>query len=362
MKNFFYFVVSAVGTVSLVYADCPAVCDCPAGAPVCPPGVSAVPDGCGCCKVCAAQLNEDCHPTQPCDHHKGLECNYGNDVTHDRGICRAKQEGRTCEYSGRIYQSGESFHAGCQHQCTCVDGAVGCAPLCPAHLLFATPSCPAPRLIRVPGQCCPRLDCHKGKPDQSSTHRHPYKPENSAENELLATGKKWDKKQEQKHLAAWMQVVRECIIQTTEWSPCSRSCGMGVSSRVTNDNRKCKLVKETRLCTIRPCGSVPGPLKKGRKCSRTHKPPEPLRLSYAGCRSARLYQPNYCGTCADGHCCTPRRSRTAAVLFVCPDGERFQKAVMFVRSCKCGVPCEPLNEAAMVPRHWLQGDMHNFTD
>lgn len=64
------------------------VCDCPTGPPSCPPGVSSVPDGCGCCKVCAAQLNQDCHEGLPCDHHKGLECNYGNDVGRTHGICR----------------------------------------------------------------------------------------------------------------------------------------------------------------------------------------------------------------------------------------------------------------------------------
>ncbi len=51
--------------------------------------------------------------------------------------------------------------------------------------------------------------------------------------------------------------------------------------------------------------------QKGRKCSRTQKSPEPLRLRYAGCRSTRLYRPNYCGTCLDGRCCSPRRTRTA---------------------------------------------------
>lgn len=71
-----------------VTAGCPAVCDCPAGPLSCPPGVSSVPDGCGCCKVCAAQLNQDCHEGRPCDHHKGLECNYGNDVGRTHGICR----------------------------------------------------------------------------------------------------------------------------------------------------------------------------------------------------------------------------------------------------------------------------------
>ncbi|KAG9343919.1 hypothetical protein JZ751_013306 [Albula glossodonta] len=72
-----------------VRSSCPAVCECPVGPTVCPPGVSAVPDGCGCCKVCAAQLNEDCHLSRPCDHHKGLECNYGNDVARTWGVCRA---------------------------------------------------------------------------------------------------------------------------------------------------------------------------------------------------------------------------------------------------------------------------------
>lgn len=44
-----------------------------------------------------------------------------------------------------------------------------------------------------------------------------------------------------------------CIEQTTEWGACSQTCGMGVSTRVTNKNRRCEMVKQTRLCTIRPC-------------------------------------------------------------------------------------------------------------
>lgn len=71
-----------------VSAGCPMVCECPVVPPSCPPGDSSVLDACGCCKVCAAQLNQDCHEGQPCDHHKGLECNYGNDVEQTHGICR----------------------------------------------------------------------------------------------------------------------------------------------------------------------------------------------------------------------------------------------------------------------------------
>ncbi|KAJ8404196.1 hypothetical protein AAFF_G00339690 [Aldrovandia affinis] len=524
MEMLMLWAVFAVASIGSVSAGCPAVCTCPIGRTICPPGVSAVPDGCGCCKVCAAQLNEDCHLSRPCDHHKGLECNYGNDVARTNGVCRARSEGRTCEYNGRMYQNGESFHAGCKHQCTCIDGAVGCEPLCPIQAPPATPSCPAPYLVKVPGQCCPSVDCHKGaralppapadphwypyphlyphtnpqpypfaypypyKPDKTlgnelmeagkkwdkmSRHKHqaarsegrtceyngrmyqngesfhagckhqctcidgavgceplcpiqappatpscpapylvkvpgqccpsvdchkgaralppapadphwyphphlyphtnpqpypfaypyPYKPDKTLGNELMEAGKKWDKMSRHKHQAAWRQVGGQCVVQTTSWSPCSRSCGMGVSSRVTNDNARCKLVKETRLCNVRPCSSLqPVTLKKGKKCSRTHKAPEPLRLSYAGCRSARLYRPNYCGVCVDGRCCSPRRTRTASVAFACPDGERFQKDVMFVRSCKCGDECAHLNEAALPPQRWLHGDTHKFAD
>uniref|UniRef100_W5MHL8 Si:ch211-106h11.3 n=1 Tax=Lepisosteus oculatus TaxID=7918 RepID=W5MHL8_LEPOC len=211
---------------------CPAVCLCPGTPPRCPPGVSSVPDGCGCCKVCARQLNEDCGPGLPCDHHKGLECNYGNDLQGAHGICRAWRS------------------------------AGGWSP------------------------------------------------------------------------------VRRCVVQTTDWSPCSRTCGMGVSSRITNDNAQCKLDREARLCSVRPCGQRLAPLQ----CTRTQKAPEPLRLSYAGCRSARLFRPNQCGQCVDGRCCAPQRTRTLAVLFVCPDGERFERAVMMVQSCKCSFECGPLND------------------
>lgn len=44
-----------------------------------------------------------------------------------------------------------------------------------------------------------------------------------------------------------------CIEQTTEWGACSQTCGMGLSTRVTNKNRRCEMVKQTRLCMIRPC-------------------------------------------------------------------------------------------------------------
>ena len=104
------FYTSSINPLSLVpvplqvRAGCPALCECPAGRPSCPPGVSMVPDGCSCCKVCAAQLNQDCHAMQPCDHHKGLECNYGNDVGSTHGICRGELSTRRGQ--DRVYFAG----------------------------------------------------------------------------------------------------------------------------------------------------------------------------------------------------------------------------------------------------------------
>ena len=69
---------------------------------------------------------------------------------------------------------------------------------------------------------------------------------------------------------AWRQADDQCVVQTTSWSQCSRSCGVGVSSRVTNDNAKCKLVKETRLCNVRPCSSMSLPVKVINTCGQSY--------------------------------------------------------------------------------------------
>ncbi|KAM9818870.1 CCN family member 1-like [Syngnathus typhle] len=364
--------------VSQVMAICPMTCECPAGHPVCPPGVSTVLDGCGCCKVCAAQLNQDCSPVKPCDRHKGLECNYGNDVTEAWGVCRAKSEGRTCDYSGRIYQNGENFRVGCKHQCTCMDGAVGCAPLCEHKLPPASPSCPFPQLIRIPGQCCFTVDCHKNTwhlPNKDNPKRRQRKPERRPaprldKNDLPVTNEiapvkasGWEAERGYKHLPVWGH-QEQCPVLTTDWSQCSSSCGTGVSSRLTNKNPGCKLERETRLCMVRPCSAIlPFPSKRGKKCSAMRKSPSPLRLSFGECLSVRFYRPNFCGHCSDGRCCSPRRTRTLPIDLVCPDGQRLRRSAMFIQSCKCSEEaCGHLNDVAMPPQRWMHGDTHNFLD
>jgi len=48
--------------------------------------------------------------------------------------------------------------------------------------------------------------------------------------------------------------VDRCVRESTGWSECSTSCGVGVSVRVSNDNDECVAMHERRLCVVRPCG------------------------------------------------------------------------------------------------------------
>lgn len=350
-------------------ASCPAECSCPTEVPRCAPGVSLVSDGCGCCKVCARQLNEDCSRTEPCDHTKGLECNFGASHGATRGICRAKSEGRPCEYNSRIYQNGESFQPNCKHQCTCIDGAVGCIPLCPQELSLPTLGCANPRLVKVPGQCCEEWVCDDGKQreafDKLFGNKHTLDDSESDltnRNELISIVNAGLKSLPAFRSQPESRSFEKCIVQTTPWSQCSKTCGTGISTRVTNDNVDCKLMKETRICEIRPCSQSPyTSLKKGKKCNRTKKTMQSVKFTYAGCSSLKKYRPRYCGSCVDGRCCSPQQTRTIRVKFRCEDGETFNKNVMMIESCKCTYNCSHGNEASY-PFYRLFNDIHKFRD
>uniref|UniRef100_A0A3B4B2E1 Cellular communication network factor 1 n=1 Tax=Periophthalmus magnuspinnatus TaxID=409849 RepID=A0A3B4B2E1_9GOBI len=314
-------------------------CLCPPEGPVCAAGVSIVPDGCGCCKVCAKQLNEDCSETEPCDYIKGLECNFGGKYGADKGICRARSDGQTCEYNKKIYQNGEIFRPSCKQQCTCLDGAVGCVSLCPRELPLPNDRCPHPRLVKVLGRCCEQLPSY---PHNFTllTCVNCLQLTNDLVRPLHLT-----------HTTSCLNFER-CLIQlsslkltfitqTTDWSSCSRSCGTGVSTRLTvSRETQCKMVTETRICEVRPCAQIKmQQLKSGQKCQQMQTPSRPVRMSLDGCRSMKRLPVRFCGSCVDGRCCRPQRTQTEPVLFRCKNAKTVTRMVMLIQSCTCDYYC-----------------------
>ncbi|KTG45382.1 hypothetical protein cypCar_00011774, partial [Cyprinus carpio] len=155
-----------------------------------------------------------------------------------------------------------------------------------------------------------------------------------------------------------------CLLQVTDWSPCSATCGMGVSSRVTNSNPECRLVSETRLCQIQECGINPAPsLKKGKKCQKTTRSPKPVQIVFAGCFTARRYRPRSCGSCSDGRLCIPSVTRTIPLHFHCPEPERddFTRNVMWIQRCSCSQRNSRQGLSSQAEFFNLPNDIHTYT-
>ncbi|XP_065819963.1 cellular communication network factor 6 isoform X2 [Labrus bergylta] len=274
--------------------------------PYCAPGVSSVLDGCGCCKSCARQIGQSCNERDVCDPHKGMYCDFSADKPRfEVGVC-AYLMAVGCDLNGAHYENGEGFQPSPLYKCTCIAGAIGCTPAFiqkPAGLLG-----PAPLMGNMPASL--RSGQSPKKHQQDTTY-----------------------------MSAWK---KNCLVQTTPWSPCSKTCGLGISVRVNNDNGKCEMRKDRRLCLLRPCQkSVIKSIKmpKGKTCRAKFQAKKAEKLTLSGCTSTKKFKPTYCGVCTDKRCCVPNKSRMIKVNFTCKGGSNTQWKMQWVTSCVCQRKC-----------------------
>ncbi|CAK8672958.1 unnamed protein product [Clavelina lepadiformis] len=129
-----------------------------------------------------------------------------------------------------------------------------------------------------------------------------------------------------------------CKRQTSSWSACTKSCGVGVSTRVKTKGR-CKLKNEARLCAVRPCDEAVATSGKHR-CVRHMKSSKRQEVTYVGAKSEKKFKMKFCGGCSDvTKCCTPSKTKTRKIWFRKRDGTRFSKRMMFIRKCRCHSNC-----------------------
>ncbi|XP_062314786.1 WNT1-inducible-signaling pathway protein 2 [Osmerus eperlanus] len=306
---------------------CERPCQCPSPLPQCSEGVPLVLDGCHCCQVCARQRGEACSDMYACDKQRGLQCDYSASFPGDPGEC-VSQEELTCELNGVTYQDGQVFQPSCNTQCRCQGGGVTCVPLCPVDVLLPRPDCPHPQHVQLPGKCCKEWVCEN--------------LDNSIIQDAI-TASRTDGRLWPVLPALRQNPAFNCVDRSTEWSACSRTCGAGVSTRVSNSNPSCRLEMQTRLCKVRPCQPLPPQRTpmwgRGLRCEASYRLTTPVRLVHQGCYSTRVYRPRYCGQCTDARCCTPYHTHTAPVPFLCPSGRLLQRAVMMIHSCVCHYNC-----------------------
>uniref|UniRef100_A0A8C5WXA1 CCN TSP1 domain-containing protein n=1 Tax=Laticauda laticaudata TaxID=8630 RepID=A0A8C5WXA1_LATLA len=128
-----------------------------------------------------------------------------------------------------------------------------------------------------------------------------------------------------------------CLVQTTEWSVCSKTCGLGISTCVTNDNPQCQLEKESRLCNPDNIGICIFFFQKGKRCLQNPKSHEAINFEFIGCTSVHSYWPKSCGS--------------LEVEFQCPEGESFVRKMMFIKSCSFHFDCPAGNDVFLGSYH-----------
>ncbi|EHB06498.1 WNT1-inducible-signaling pathway protein 2 [Heterocephalus glaber] len=108
-----------------------------------------------------------------------------------------------------------------------------CAFVSSEDVRLPSADCPWPRRVELPGKCCPEWVCDQGA-------------------ELGAQGDQFA------GLVAPLPPGVSCPQWSTAWGPCSTTCGLGMTTRVSNQNHLCRLETQHRLCLPRPCPPARG--------------------------------------------------------------------------------------------------------
>ncbi|XP_029590714.1 WNT1-inducible-signaling pathway protein 1-like isoform X2 [Salmo trutta] len=248
------------------------------------------------CPSGVSLLMDGCDCCRACARQVGEECNEADACDYHKGLY--------CDYSSDKprYEKGV------------------CAYSQPPRVW-----CQNSRRVKIPGRCCEQWICDEPKKGRKTAPRHAV--------EVVPVEAKGRS--------------RNCVIQTTSWSICSKTCGRGLSLRVSNANDRCEMVKESRLCNIRPCEvDITKHIKPGKNCMNIYREEQPKNFTISGCVSKKSYRPKYCGVCVatDHRCCIPYKSKTIDVEFVCPNGAVFTWQVMWINACFCNLSCKNPND------------------